>query len=69
MKCFCDNYNLKSLIKQPTCYKNSDNPTCIGLMLTIAPPSFQSTSLLETGLSNFHLMTLAAMRKIYNLNL
>ena len=26
MKCFCDNYNLKSLIKQPTCYKNPDNP-------------------------------------------
>ena len=43
MKCFCDNYNLKSLIKQPACYKNLDNPTCVDLMLTNASQSFQST--------------------------
>ena len=63
MKCFCDNYNLNSSIKQPTCYKNRYNPTSIYLMLTNAPRSFQSTSVLETGLSNFHFMTLAVMRK------
>ena len=51
MKCFCDNYNLKSLIKQPTCYKNPDNPTCIDLLLTNAYRSFQSTCVLEKGLS------------------
>ena len=61
IKCFCDNYNLKSLIKQPTCYKNADNPTCIDLMLTNTPRSFQSTCVLETGLSDFHLMTLAVI--------
>ena len=48
MKCFCDNYNLKSLIKQPTCYKNPDNPTCIDLLLTNAPSNFQSICCLET---------------------
>ena len=26
-KCFCDSYNLKSLIKHSTCYKNPDSPT------------------------------------------
>ena len=34
MKCFCDIYGLETLIKKPTCYKNSENPTCIELMLT-----------------------------------
>ena len=65
MKCFYDNYNLKSLIKQPTCYKNPDNTTYIDLMLINAPRSFQSTCVLETGLSDFRLMTLAVMRKSF----
>ena len=33
MKSFCENYDLKSLIKRPTCYKNPDCPTCIDLIL------------------------------------
>ena len=65
VKCFCDNYNLKSLIKQPTCYKNPDNPTCVDQLLTNAPLSFQSTCVLETRLSDFHLMTLTVMRKSF----
>ena len=28
---FCDNYSLKNLIRQPTCYKGPNNPTCIDL--------------------------------------
>ena len=63
MKAFCDNYNLASLIKQPTCYKNPNNPTCIDLILSNTPRSFQSTCVIETGLSDFHLMTLAVMKK------
>ena len=33
IKGFCDNYNLTSLIKQLTCYKNPNNPTCTDLIL------------------------------------
>ena len=29
---FCDSYNLKNLIKQPTCYNNPDKPTSIDSM-------------------------------------
>ena len=65
IKCFCDNYNLKSLIKQPICYKKPDNPTFINLLLTNASRSFQSICALETGLSGFHLMTLTAMGKSF----
>ena len=61
MKSFCENYNLKSLIKQPTCYKNPNKPT----ILTNVPRMFQSTCVLETGLSDFHLMTVTIMRKTF----
>ena len=50
IKDFCDNYSLKSLIRQPTCYKSPSNPTCIDLVLTNAPQKFQSTCVLETWL-------------------
>ena len=55
MKTFCDSYSLTSLIKQPTCYKNPSHPKCIDLMLTNVSRSFQTTYVIETGLSDFHL--------------
>ena len=65
MQMFCESYNLKSLIKQPTCYKNPDKPACVDLILTNVPRMFQSTCVIETGLSDFHLMTLTVMRKTF----
>ena len=65
MKTFCESYSLQNIIKQPTCYKNPSRPTCIGLILTNVPRSFQSTSVIETGLSDFHLMTLTVMKKSF----
>ena len=63
MKPFCDSYSLTSLIKQPTCYKNPSHPKCHDLILTNVPRSFQTTCVIETGLSDFHLITLTVMRK------
>ena len=34
MKDFCDLYDLENLIKEPTCFKNPNNPSSIDLMLT-----------------------------------
>ena len=65
MKTFCESYSLQNLTKQPTCYKSSSRPTCIDLVLTNVPRRFQSTSVIETGLSDFHLMTLAVMKKSF----
>ena len=65
MKSFYKYYNLKSLIKQPTCYKNSNKPTCMDLILTNVPRMFQSTCVIGTGLSDFHLMTVTVMRKTF----
>ena len=66
MKSFCENYNLRSLTKQPTSYKNPNKLTCIDLILTNVPRMFQSTCVLETGLSDFHLIAVTVMRKTFN---
>ena len=65
IKAFCDNYNLISLIKQPTCYKNPNNPICIDSILSNTSRRFQSTCVVETGLSDFHLMTLTVIKKSF----
>ena len=51
---FRDNYSLRSLINQQTCYKSPTNPKGVDLILTCRPQSFQCTCVLETGLSEFH---------------
>ena len=60
MDFFCAIYHLKSLIKEPTCYKNPEKPTSIDIILTNSPRQFQATLTLETGLSDFHKMRVAA---------
>ena len=40
---FSDTYDLKSLIKEPTCYKNPNKPYCIGLILTNKPQEVFNT--------------------------
>ena len=62
MESFCTINNLKCILKEPTCYKNPDNPTCIDLILTNCPKNFQESSTLETGLSDFHKMVLTEFR-------
>ena len=58
MESFCTTNKLKCIIKEPACYKNPDNPTCIDLILTNCHKNFQESSTLETGLSDFHKMVL-----------
>ena len=61
MKGFCDSYGFKSLIKVPTCVKNPENPSCIDLILTNNPLSFQSSGVIESGLSDFPKMIVTVM--------
>ena len=51
---FCLVYNLKSLIKTPTCFMSDSNPSCRDLILTNRARSFQNSSTVETGISDFH---------------
>ena len=43
MSVFCETYDLKSIIKKPTCFKNFDNLSCIDTTLTNNPKCFQSS--------------------------
>ena len=65
METFCATYNFKNLIKEKTCFKNTDNPSCIDLILTNKNRSFLSTQVIETGLSNHHKMTVTVLRSYF----
>ena len=46
---FSDTCNLKSLIKEPTCYKNPNKASYINLMLTNKPRSFKHSCAIEAA--------------------
>ena len=62
---FMSTYNLKSLVKQKTYFKNPDNPSCIDIILTNSPRSFQDSCLFETGFSDFHKLTTTVLKQYF----
>ena len=58
---FLETYNLKNLMKKPTCFK-SDRPRSIELILTNKVSSFQNTDAIETGLSDFHCIIVTVLK-------
>ena len=62
MESFCESYNLTNLTKQPTGLKNPEEHSCIDLILTNRPNSFQTTCVIETGLSDFYRMTVSVLK-------
>ena len=61
MKASSETYKFRSFVKEATCFKNPDNPSCIDLILTTKHLSFQRSCAIETGLSDFHKMVPTAM--------
>ena len=39
-------FKLKSIVKEPKCYKNPENPSCIDLFLTNCPRNLKPVSLI-----------------------
>lgn len=62
MNNFCEVYNLKGLVKEPTCFKSTNNPSCIDIILTNRINNFQNTTTVETGLSDFHKMVVTVLK-------
>ena len=60
---FCQTYNLVSIVNKPTCFKNPENPSWIGLMLTNKQERFLKAKTIETGLSNFHKMVVSFLKQ------
>ena len=65
LKDFCNLYLLKNLIKKPACFKNPENPKTIDLILTNRPRSFCNSDTLETGLSDFHKLTVTVLKMFF----
>ena len=62
---FLFEHGAKNLVKEATCFKSLDNPSCIDLFLTNSPQSFQNTSTITTGLSDFHRMVVTVMKTTF----
>ena len=65
VKDFCNSYFLKKLIKKPTCFKNPESPTTTDLILTNRPRSFCNSDTLETGLLDFHKLTVTVLKTFF----
>ena len=59
---FCNIYNFKNLMKEPTWFKNQVNSSCIGMILTNRYRCFQNTLNIETGPPDCHKMTLTVLK-------
>ena len=55
-------YSLRNLVKQKTCFKNFENSSCVDLILTSSPRSFQNSNAFETRLSDFHKLTTTVLK-------
>ena len=62
MKVFCNQYKLKSMNKEPTCFKNVNKPSCINLFPTNNSKCFKDCLTLDTGLSDFHKLIVTTMK-------
>ena len=54
METFLYHHNLKNIVKEITCFKNSSKPSTIDLFLTNNSSYCQDTKTFFTGLSDFH---------------
>ena len=62
LESFLYQHQLKSLVKEKTCFKSISNPSCIDLLLTNNALSFQRTKTVSTGLSEFHKLVLTVLK-------
>ena len=59
---FCETHCLQNLIKEPTCFKDPENPSCIDVILTNKKANFKNSSVIETGLSDHHKMVFTVLQ-------
>ena len=65
MQDFLEEFNAKNLVRGNTCFKNMNNPSCIDLFITNSCNSFQNTTNISTGLSDFHKMIVTVLKTTF----
>ena len=63
---FMSVYSLRNLVKQKTYFKNPKNLSCIDLIRTNSPRSFQNSNVFETGLSDFHKLATTVLKQYFS---
>ena len=58
---FTQGYDLRSLIKKPTCYQSS-TPSCIDLILGNRESFFNLSNTFETGLSDYYKLVCTVLK-------
>ena len=62
---FMADFHAKNLVKDPTCFKSIENPSCIDLFITNSYQSFRNTTTVATGLSDFHKMAVTVLKTTF----
>ena len=62
---FMNIFGLKCLIKENTCFKSLETPSSVDLFLTNSNKSFQHTSVISAGISDFHKMIITVMKTTF----
>ena len=65
MENFMELYDLGNLVKEKTCFKSVENPSCVDLFLTNCVRSFQCTKVISTGISDHHKMILTVLKTTF----
>ena len=55
-------FGLDNIVKEPTCFKNPNNSSCIDLILTNRKQYLHNTTVIETSISDFHKMVLTVSK-------
>ena len=59
---FIYEHDFQNLVKDKTCFKSVENPSCIDIILTNNAMAFQNTTTVFTGLSDFHKLVLTVLK-------
>lgn len=63
LKNFPNVYNLRNLIKEKTCFKNAESPSCTDLVLNLfSGEVFVTQRFFETGLSDIRKMIVSVLK-------
>ena len=68
LKSFLFEYDIYCLVKDKTCFKNHDNPSCIDLFITSNKYSFQNTTTVCAGASDCHKMVVTVLKTTFEKN-
>ena len=65
LKNFMELYELKNLVKENTCFKSAENPSCVDLFLTNCSTSLQHTNVISSGISDCHKMIITVLKTTF----